>query len=96
MICNANEMSSPKVGSPMLDCEYNRITFLERRRVVALTVVETVTKVCNDHEVVTFMLAEERSCACFGSVNVYHKSLEKSGNCSTSAWVSSCFTFAYA
>ena len=88
MICNANEMSSPKVGSPMLDCEYNRITFLERRRVVALTVIETVTKVCNDHEVVTFMLAEECSCACFGGVNACHTISRKSGSCSTGAWVS--------
>ena len=77
MICYANGMSSPSVGSPMLDCEYNRITFLERRRVVAPAVVETVTKVCNDHEVVTFMLAEECSCACFGSVHVYHKIFRK-------------------
>ena len=77
MICNADEMSSPKVGSPMLDCEYYRITFLECRRVVALTVVETVTKVCNDHNIVTFMLAEECSCACFGSVYVYHKIFRK-------------------
>ena len=60
MICYANEMS-PEVGSPMLDCEYTRITFLERRRVVALAVVETATRVFNDHKAVTFMLAEECS-----------------------------------
>ena len=79
MICYANGMSSPKVGSPMLECEYNRITFLERRREVALVVVETVTKVCNDHEVVTFMLAEECSAPASEASTCITKSLENLG-----------------
>ena len=75
-ICYANGMSSPKVGSPMLGCEYNRVTFLDRSRVVAPAVVDTVTKVCNDHEVVTFMLAEECSApASEASVSYTHLTL---------------------
>ena len=49
MICYTDEMSSPKMGSPVLDCKDNRITFLECERLVTLAVVETVTKVCDDH-----------------------------------------------
>ena len=40
---------APKVGSSMLDCKYNRIIFLECRKVVALAVVETISTVCEDH-----------------------------------------------
>ena len=57
----------------MLDCKYNRMIFLDCGRVVTLAVVETVTEVCDDHYVFTFVLGEECSCACFGGVNVYHK-----------------------
>ena len=56
MVSYANEMSSPKIGSLVLDCEFNRITLFECRRVVVLAGIETVTKVCDDYENFTFML----------------------------------------
>ena len=63
----------------MLGCEYNRVTFLDRSRVVAPAVVDTVTKVCNDHEVVTFMLAEECSAPASEASTCITKSLDYLG-----------------
>ena len=49
MICYTNEMSAPQIGSPVLDCKYNRITAVKCRRVVVLAFIKTGAKIYDDH-----------------------------------------------
>ena len=49
---------------PVLYCRHNSVTFFECSGVVALAVIEALTKVCDDYEAIAFLLGEECPRAC--------------------------------
>ena len=59
---------------------------------MALAIVEPLTYVCDDYGLATFLLGQECPRARFGCVHMYRKIFRKTGDCSTGAWVSNCFT----
>ena len=66
-------MWSPQIGSPVLYCYPNSVTLFQCSRVMALAVVEALTKVCDDCHVVVSLVDEECSCARFRGVNMDHE-----------------------
>ena len=83
MICCTDDTSPPNIGYLILDCKYNRITFVDCRRVVTLAVAETVTKVCDDHRPSPLCLASKLNAPVPASEasTCTTNSREKSRNC---------------
>ena len=71
---------APKRRVPNVRLRVQPHNILERRRVVAPAVVGTATKVCNDNEVVTFMLAEDFSASASEASTCITKSVENLGS----------------